>query len=161
MLFVFSKIPELGDTIFIILLKKEVLFLHWYHHVTVLLYCWHGFATRSSAGLWFSTMNYIVHSFMYAYFGLSIGWPNLRSILNKVAPLITLMQISQMFLGMLLLWYVSGFRETSHGCAVTPESLNYGVAMYASYLVLFVYFAVDRYCPWRKKREDLKGGKEL
>ena len=44
------KIPELIDTVFIVLRKKPLIFLHWYHHVTVVLYCWHSFAQRSSAG---------------------------------------------------------------------------------------------------------------
>ena len=41
-LFIFSKVPELVDTAFIVLRKKPLIFLHWYHHVTVLLYCWHS-----------------------------------------------------------------------------------------------------------------------
>ena len=39
MLFIFSKIPELVDTVFLVIAKKPVIFLHWYHHSTVLLYC--------------------------------------------------------------------------------------------------------------------------
>jgi elongation of very long chain fatty acids protein 6 len=39
MLFIFSKVPELVDTVFLVITKKEVIFLHWYHHFTVLLYC--------------------------------------------------------------------------------------------------------------------------
>ena len=44
MLFIFSKIPELVDTVFLVIGKKPVIFLHWYHHFTVLLYCawWAG-----------------------------------------------------------------------------------------------------------------------
>lgn len=67
MLFVFSKIPELLDTAFIVLGKKKLIFLHWYHHVTVLLFCWHSYAFRSSAGIWFIAMNYSVHAVMYGY----------------------------------------------------------------------------------------------
>ena len=39
MLFIYSKVPELIDTVFLVIQKKEVIFLHWYHHFTVLLYC--------------------------------------------------------------------------------------------------------------------------
>ena len=39
MLFIFSKVPELVDTLFLVIAKKDVIFLHWYHHFSVLLYC--------------------------------------------------------------------------------------------------------------------------
>jgi elongation of very long chain fatty acids protein 6 len=39
-LFVFSKIPELIDTVFLALRKREIMLLHWYHHVSVLLFVW-------------------------------------------------------------------------------------------------------------------------
>jgi hypothetical protein len=42
MLFIFSKVPELIDTVFLVLAQKPVIFLHWYHHFTVLLYCERG-----------------------------------------------------------------------------------------------------------------------
>jgi elongation of very long chain fatty acids protein 6 len=47
MLMNFSKIVELGDTVFIVLRKKPLIFLHWYHHITVLLFCWSAFSIVS------------------------------------------------------------------------------------------------------------------
>ncbi|KJH45255.1 GNS1/SUR4 family protein [Dictyocaulus viviparus] len=41
-MFAFSKIAELGDTIFLVLRKRPVIFLHWYHHAVVLICCWHS-----------------------------------------------------------------------------------------------------------------------
>ena len=32
-----SQIPELLDTVFLVLQKKRVIFLHWFHHVTVMM----------------------------------------------------------------------------------------------------------------------------
>uniref|UniRef100_K7GG00 Elongation of very long chain fatty acids protein n=1 Tax=Pelodiscus sinensis TaxID=13735 RepID=K7GG00_PELSI len=67
-MFVLSKVPELGDTVFIVLRKQRLLFLHWYHHVTVLLYAWYAYKDMVAGGGWFMTMNYSVHAVMYSYY---------------------------------------------------------------------------------------------
>jgi hypothetical protein len=46
-LFILSKFPELVDKFFIVARRRPLLFLHWYHHVAVLLYCWHSYATEA------------------------------------------------------------------------------------------------------------------
>lgn len=61
-LFLMSKFAELGDTFFLVARKRPVMFLHWYHHVTVLLFTWHAFQHDSATGRYFILMNVIVHS---------------------------------------------------------------------------------------------------
>ncbi|KAJ1346882.1 hypothetical protein KIN20_001805 [Parelaphostrongylus tenuis] len=41
-MFALSKVAELGDTVFLVIRKRPVIFLHWYHHAVVLIYCWHS-----------------------------------------------------------------------------------------------------------------------
>ena len=53
---------ELLDTFFIVIHKKKLIFLHWYHHVSVLLYCWHSYVYKAPLGILFCVMNYGVHS---------------------------------------------------------------------------------------------------
>jgi len=153
-IFILSKIPELLDTVFLILLKKEVIFLHWYHHVTVLLYCWNSYVTESAAGLWFVAMNYSVHSIMYMYFYLqTVGKTPLW--LKRNAQVITLMQIMQMFVGTSIVvacfYYnrygtkVYKYKFSSSKCGNTDSNLLAGGIMYASYLFLFVAFAFRRF----------------
>uniref|UniRef100_A0A673XF09 Elongation of very long chain fatty acids protein n=1 Tax=Salmo trutta TaxID=8032 RepID=A0A673XF09_SALTR len=60
--FVLSHAPELGKNwVFIVLRKQRLLFLHWYHHVTVLLYSWYSYKDQVAGGGWFMPMNYSVH----------------------------------------------------------------------------------------------------
>ena len=47
---IFSKLPELGDTIFIVLRKQRLIFLHWYHHITVFVYCWYSYGHPVATG---------------------------------------------------------------------------------------------------------------
>ena len=49
---------EMVDTLFLILRKKPLRFLHWYHHLTVFLYCWDAFANEMPTGIFFIAMNY-------------------------------------------------------------------------------------------------------
>jgi hypothetical protein len=58
-----------------VLQKKRVIFLGWFHHTTVMLYCWHAFHNCIAPGLWFATMNYLVHSVMYTYYFLMVFQP--------------------------------------------------------------------------------------
>jgi hypothetical protein len=41
-MFAWSKVAELGDTLFLVLRKREVIFLHWYHHASVIALTWMG-----------------------------------------------------------------------------------------------------------------------
>lgn len=143
MLFIFSKIPELFDTLFVVLRKKKLIFLHWYHHVTVLLFCWHSYVTMSSAGLYFVAMNYGVHALMYFYYFLTaVG------IHPPWSAIVTALQISQMFVGMFIFASIFVFQRLQGlPCDVTPENFASGLVMYTSYAALFLQFAFARYLP--------------
>mmetsp|Transcript_58285 Transcript_58285/g.138877 ORF Transcript_58285/g.138877 Transcript_58285/m.138877 type:complete len:315 (+) Transcript_58285:89-1033(+) len=162
MLFVLSKIPELGDTVFIVLGKKKLLFLHWYHHVTVLLFCWHSFSTRSSSGLWFTTLNYSVHTIMYFYYFLaSFRHKSLQGCLAIMAPVVTCLQILQMFAGIAVLTHVYRIKATGGECHTDTTNMWYGILMYASYAVLFIVFAAERYCPcWKRSASKAEKGRK-
>merc|ERR1712179_596621 len=88
--------PELGDTVFIVLRKQQLIFLHWYHHLTVLIYVFYCFSQFTSCGRWFMVMNYFVHSLMYSYYTLRA----LRvRVPRTVAMVITSLQLLQMVVG--------------------------------------------------------------
>lgn len=151
-LFILSKIPELGDTVFLVLMKKPVRFLQWYHHITVLLYCWNSYVTESAAGLYFVAMNYSVHAIMYFYF-----FAMTAKIVPKWFPaqIITFFQISQMIVGTTVVGcciYYHYYGTTTYKYALSTKkcgnvetNLYSGGIMYASYLYLFVEFAVKKF----------------
>lgn len=142
--FIFSKYPELLDTVFLVLQKKPVIFLHWFHHTTVLLYCWHAFINRVGPGLWFAAMNYSVHSGMYFYYFLmGVGFKGAK----LVAPIITLAQLLQMVVGC----YITAMSAYYHiqdpsSCYVDPANYRLGLGMYTSYFILFVVLFRNLYC---------------
>ena len=69
-LFLLSKFAELFDTFFIVIHKKPLIFLHWYHHITVLYCCWHTWVNVTPTGLIFCAVNFGVHAIMYFYYFL-------------------------------------------------------------------------------------------
>lgn len=147
-LFIYSKIPELVDTFFIVARKKNLIFLHWYHHVTVLLFCWHSYATEASTGLFFVAMNYSVHAVMYGYYFLMA----IRMKPKWLPPaVITMMQITQMLVGTALCAMSYLLLSKGESCAVKKENVVAGAIMYGSYLYLFAEFAVKRFILTPKK----------
>ncbi|XP_043912540.1 elongation of very long chain fatty acids protein 6-like [Protopterus annectens] len=140
-MFVLSKAPELGDTVFIILRKQKLIFLHWYHHITVLLYSWYTYKDRVSGGGWFMTMNFAVHAVMYSYYTLRAAQVPLP---RSCAMLITVTQISQMVMGMVVNALVYNWMGTSD-CFSHSENILWSSVMYLSYLYLFCSFFYSTY----------------
>lgn len=143
MLFVFSKVAELMDTVFLVLRKRKLVFLHPYHHMTVLLLSWYGYVHPSAFNIYFMTMNYTVHTFMYGYYYLkSIDqWP------TRISPIfITILQILQMIVGIVVCsssfvyWWMK-----RQDCHVHIGNLIASSLVYATYLCLFLDFFMRRF----------------
>lgn len=58
-MFVISKLPELGDTLFIVLRKQNFMLLHWYHHISVLIMTWYSYSMRYSLGRWYVNVYFL------------------------------------------------------------------------------------------------------
>jgi len=144
-LFIYSKFAELLDTLWLLLRKREVIILHWYHHFTVLLYCWHSYSVRIGTGLWFASMNYCVHSIMYFYYGLSEFRPRGRKIAASFAQLVTIMQLSQMVVGITVTVSSMVYHASGKDCYVSIVNSVLGLLMYTSYFLLFFQLYVQKY----------------
>ena len=147
-LFVISKAPELVDTYFIILRKQKLIFLHWYHHITVFIYCWYHYTKQIYMAQWFCTMNYGVHAVMYLYYAVRApGYYRPPVWVNKF---ITMLQLGQMVLGVTVNSFVYyKMTDPSWYCDGTIEKSFFYVycslAMYLSYFVLFAHFFYTTY----------------
>lgn len=141
-LFILSKFPELLDTFFIVVNKKPLIFLHWYHHITVLLYCWHSYAFLSPTGIFFICMNYFVHAVMYGYYFL-MAVKMKPAWLNPM--IITSLQILQMIVGVVVTIMSLHYYRTESECELKLGNNMAGFLMYGSYLYLFLDFFFARY----------------
>ncbi|XP_014251107.1 elongation of very long chain fatty acids protein 6 [Cimex lectularius] len=149
-LFVLSKLPELGDTIFIVLRKKPLIFLHWYHHITVLIYAWFSYTEYTASARWFIVMNYCVHSIMYTYYALrSMGY----SPPKRFAMVITGCQLAQMVIATTVNVWAAQYIQQRQPCNVTSTNLRMSITMYLSYFVLFARFFYKAYMSPRSHRK--------
>ncbi|KAF5288732.1 hypothetical protein FQA39_LY15304 [Lamprigera yunnana] len=150
-MFVLSKLPELGDTIFIVLRKQPLIFLHWYHHITVLLYSWFSYTETSSNARWFIVMNYCVHAVMYSYYALrSMGYSPPR----QIAMVITSLQLLQMVVGCAINVWAQQMLNDHKQCQVSRMNIKLSLAMYFSYFVLFARFFYKAYLSGTRRKKE-------
>lgn len=153
-MFVLSKLPELGDTIFIVLRKQPLIFLHWYHHITVLIYTWFSYTETTASARWYVVMNYTVHSIMYTYYALkAMGYRPPK----QIAMVITSSQLLQMVVGCFVnIWTLQILTEQKRECQVSLYNIKLSLAMYFSYFVLFARFFYKAYLSGDKRKKVQK-----
>ncbi|OXA56605.1 putative fatty acid elongation protein 3 [Folsomia candida] len=150
LLFALSKIVEFGDTVFIVLRKQPLIFLHWYHHVTVCMFCWFAHGSHDPTSRWFADMNLFVHSLMYTYYAL-------RSLQIKLpqtlALSITCLQITQMLVGIVISFHSYSVIVSGEECHRPLSNIYASLGMYATYFLLFANFFYKAYMTKSKKRK--------
>jgi hypothetical protein len=147
MLFVFSKVVELLDTVFLVLNKKKLVFLHWYHHLIVLLLSLHAYLSRSPISLYAMSMNYSIHAIMYGYYFLRTieKWPRWLS-----PQFITVAQITQMIAGSFLCLMGILYNLYNEKCHAPFSNMIFAAAIYITYFYLFAQFFSRRFAPSKK-----------
>jgi fatty acid elongase 3 len=135
--FYLSKYYEFFDTLFIILKKKELQFLHVYHHSIIVVLClWF---LRENVLFFFSgvVINATIHTFMYYYYSIaSLG----KTVWWK--KYLTTGQIIQ------FIWGISSWWPFPVFCTLTSEIwMVWGFNQFVlfSFLVLFVQFFKKTY----------------
>lgn len=151
-IFIISKVVEFVDTLFIVLRKQKLIFLHWYHHATVSIYCWWMYGERFPGGVVFMTINIIIHSIMYSYYTLRASGIRLR---RPIAIAVTSSQIIQMVIGSYTMYLINEWREEP-SCKSTRLHVIMGSLMYLSYFFLFVHFFYKTYLQKRDFTNESK-----
>jgi elongation of very long chain fatty acids protein 6 len=144
-LLLISKLVELGDTAFVVLRKQNLIFLHWYHHVTTLLSWWVMYEAYEPNQLWYIVMNSFIHGLMYSYYALkALG----VKVPRNCAMIITFLQLLQMFFGIVvnvyalqLMWLQGRGSECSRGYF----GLKVSFGIYVTYFFLFAQFFYASY----------------
>jgi elongation of very long chain fatty acids protein 6 len=151
-LFVLSKIPELLDTAFIVLRKQNLIFLHYYHHATVLAWVFYTYSELHASGRWFEAMNYTVHAIMYSYYALKALKIHVPNIVSK---LITSIQLVQMIIGCIINTLAYYLKVQNDACAISYEHIMFSLFMYFSYLILFAQFFANSYIFTAKPKKKI------
>ena len=135
--FVFSKIYEWFDTMFLVLFKGKLTFLHVYHHCTTfwLFLLVSNFNSTIKQGM---VLNGFVHTMMYAHYAWRFPKP--------LVPLITICQILQLIF-VTFVWGETPRRCPLHHSFIERYTLEFWspYAMVPVYLLFFVKFFVQRF----------------
>jgi len=145
------KYVELLDTVFLVLKKKPLAFLHVYHHAVTAFLCYTQLNGKTSISWVVIMLNLTVHVLMYYYYyatagGAKIWWKKY----------LTSMQITQFIidLGAVYFGTYSYFIHTYYSkaglpylgnCSGTESAALLGCGVITSYLGLFVKFYIQTY----------------
>ncbi|XP_053203253.1 elongation of very long chain fatty acids protein 6-like [Panonychus citri] len=147
-LFIWSKIVEFGDTIFIVLRRKPLQFLQVYHHATTCICCFFYYSTGTAICRWTLCMNFTVHSFMYSYFAIvGMGY----RVPRPFAMILTSAQLSQMLIGMGINIYHINRLLAGIPCASSIGLASFSITVYCSYAILFAHMFMVKYFSTKSK----------
>ena len=151
--FTWSKVFELFDTILILLMKKPLILLQWYHHMSTLYLCFYGYKTQEMFSRVMAVFNYWNHTWMYGLFAVkSLGVP----VPKWVNLGITASQITHMSVAVYLSLTALIMKVIGKECNASTNFMMAAFFIFTSFLVLFLNFFWKTYFN-RRKTVNFKG----
>lgn len=141
----YIKYVELIDTVFLVLKKKPLQFLHVFHHAATAVLCFTQLEGETSVQWVVITLNLTVHVIMYYYYyatagGAKIWWKRY----------LTTLQITQFIIDLFIVFFATynhfgykfgkGVVPTAGDCAGSEGAALFGCGLLSSYLFLFIAF---------------------
>ena len=133
-LFYYLKYIEWTDTIFLVIKKKNLSFLHYFHHMIVPLFVYANYAFVNTAGQSYVIMsNSLAHGLMYLYY----AYPK---ELKRYSKMVTFVQTTQ-HLGALVILVLQIYNFFNEECRYNKEfviisSINYFIFFYEFFKIL-------------------------
>ncbi|KAI9019959.1 putative elongation of fatty acids protein 2 [Hyaloraphidium curvatum] len=157
---------ELGDTVFLVLKRKNLEFLHVYHHSMTMILCFVELKGRVAMQWVVITLNLFVHVIMYYYYARTNMFPGEQIWWKRH---LTTLQITQFVID-LVICYLNTYTHFAHDyypslpnygpCAATDFAALFGSGLLSTYLLLFVDFFVRTYIEKIKKRRAAAAAKK-
>ncbi|BGO96725.1 Fatty acyl-CoA elongase/Polyunsaturated fatty acid specific elongation enzyme [Rhodotorula toruloides] len=159
----YFKYWELFDTVFLVVKKKPLQFLHVFHHTATAVLCYTQLNGRTSVSWVVITLNLFVHVLMYYYYfmtaaGYKIWWKKYLTTLQITQFVIDLFTVYFASYSYFAWTYARGSLPTLGSCAGTEGAAIFGCALLTSYLFLFIAFYQRTYKKAGQNKVDAAKG---